>query len=193
MQPAPLTKRFLSVPEAARYCGVSRNTLYTWVRHNKLRSYKTPGNTNRIRASDLVAFMATSGLFVPQALHQLAEQDVATEMGAVTAPRPLVMVVDPNDARRGGWVVALHDIATLLQPTTVYEALHLALTRTQVALAVLAPNAMPEGGLDVAAELRRIRPTLPLVDLARSEAPVDPANVREVVLRALASGGASHL
>ena len=54
--------KFLSVPESAKICGVSRNTVYMWVRQGKLGAYQTPGRTNLIRPSDLVKFMEENGL-----------------------------------------------------------------------------------------------------------------------------------
>jgi len=38
-----MDKKFLKPREAAKMLGVSRHTVYAWIRKGKLKAYKTPG------------------------------------------------------------------------------------------------------------------------------------------------------
>lgn len=160
--PKPL---FLSVPEAAKLCGVSRNTLYTWVQKGKLSAYQTPGRTNLIRPSDLVSFMQNSGLFVPDALTDLAQKDelnnqpVSSEETAEAAP-PGVLVVDDDASSRSLMVRALRDEYTLFQAQTGYEALHLLTLRKEIKLVLLDLRMPGQHGLSTLQELKELRPDL---------------------------------
>ena len=40
---------YISAPQAAKLCGVTRNTMCTWIRQGHLPSYKTLGGRNLIR------------------------------------------------------------------------------------------------------------------------------------------------
>ncbi|NKB25671.1 MAG: helix-turn-helix domain-containing protein [Kiritimatiellae bacterium] len=66
---------FLSIPEAAKFCGATRTAFYLWVRQGKVSTYKTPGGKNLIRPTDLVDFMSGCGMFVSKGLAELARQD----------------------------------------------------------------------------------------------------------------------
>lgn len=48
----------LTLQQAARHCGVSRTTMWRWVKAGELKSAMTAGGHNRIRSSDLLTFMA---------------------------------------------------------------------------------------------------------------------------------------
>ena len=43
------TKPFISIPEAAKICGVSRATMWKWVKSGKVDAFTTPGGHHRIR------------------------------------------------------------------------------------------------------------------------------------------------
>jgi excisionase family DNA binding protein len=47
----------LTVPEAAKACGVTRMTMWRWVKANRIKHVKTPGGHNRIGLSMLNEFM----------------------------------------------------------------------------------------------------------------------------------------
>jgi len=57
MYTAILDETLLTVPEAARACGVSRMTMWRWVKANKIQHVKTPGGHHRIGLSILNEFI----------------------------------------------------------------------------------------------------------------------------------------
>jgi len=52
-----LPKETLTVAEAAKLCGVTRVTMWRWVKANDLPATTTVGGHHRIRKSDLVAYL----------------------------------------------------------------------------------------------------------------------------------------
>lgn len=157
--PQPL---FLSVPDAARLCGVSRNTLYTWVRKGKLSAYQTPGRTNLIRPSDLVNFMQTSGLFVPAGLLDLAQKDEANNT-PIDKERPDdnrvgILITDDDAATRTVLVRALGEEYKIFQAETGFEALHLLTLRSEIKLVLLDLRMPGQHGLATLSEINSLRP-----------------------------------
>jgi excisionase family DNA binding protein len=57
MSAAILDETLLTVPEAARACGVSRMTMWRWIKANKIQHVKTPGGHHRIGLSILNEFI----------------------------------------------------------------------------------------------------------------------------------------
>lgn len=159
--PQPL---FLSVPDAAKLCGVSRNTLYTWVRKGKLSAYRTPGRTNLIRPSDLVKFMQDSGLFVPAALEEMAQNDEANNQPVPSSSGKEhaigVLVVDDDPSSRSVVVRALNDSYKMFQAQTGYEALHILTLRKEVRVVLLDLRMPGQHGLATLKELKELRPDI---------------------------------
>jgi excisionase family DNA binding protein len=160
--------RFLSVPEAAKICGVSRNTLYSWVRQEKLSAYKTPGRTNLIRPTDLVKFMRSNGMFVPTGLHELARRDEQMNASATTfdLPAPLghtVLVVDDDTVSRRLAARALEDTCRVYQAETGYEALHLLTIHKDIRIALLDMRMPGQHGADTLTEIKRLRPDVAVI------------------------------
>lgn len=54
--------KVLTIPKAAKYCGISRGTFWKYVKEGKIKSSKTPGGKYRIKQEDLHEFMAKMGL-----------------------------------------------------------------------------------------------------------------------------------
>ena len=162
--PQPL---FLSVPDAAKLCGVSRNTLYTWVRKGKLSAYQTPGRTNLIRPSDLVKFMQESGLFVPSALEDMAQRDEANNqpVPSDTAKEGEVgvLVVDDDPSSRSVVVRALNETYKMFQAQTGYEALHILTLRKEIKVVLLDLRMPGQHGLATLKELKELRPDIRVV------------------------------
>lgn len=174
---------YLSVPEAAKLCGVSRNTLYTWVRKGKLPAYQTPGRTNMIRPSDLVGFMNNSGLFVPPRLQELAQVDettnepvTRTEPGAEQDLR-VVLVVDDDPLVRSLMVRALNDVYRLYQARTGFEALHMLTMHPEIEIVLLDLRMRGQHGLDTLKEIEALRPDVRVVVVTgySEEMPMDDA------------------
>ncbi len=164
--PQPL---YLTVPDAAKLCGVSRNTLYTWVRKGKLSAYQTPGRTNLIRPSDLMDFMRNSGLFVPPKLEELAQRDeVMNEQlngGKKSDDSSLrsIVVVDDDPLVRSLMVRALNDVYRLYQARTGFEALHMLTLHEDIRMVLLDLRMPGQHGLNTLKEIKKLRPQIPVI------------------------------
>ena len=55
----------------ARICGVTRPTVGNWIKKGMIKSYVTPGKHQRVWPDDLIAFLKTQGISVPQFLKAL--------------------------------------------------------------------------------------------------------------------------
>lgn len=160
--------KFLSVPEAAKICGVSRNTVFMWVRHNKLYAYKTPGNTNLIRPTDLVKFMTEAGMYVPPSLAEMAAQDDkivhggsgehAKRSGASVKLPGRVLVVDDDPMVRTFLTRILKGKVEVLLTETGYEALHLLTQNHDIDIVLLDLRMPGQHGTDTLKEIRRLSP-----------------------------------
>lgn len=51
MAPGPV---YVDIDEARAICGVSRRTIYNWIKRGKLGVARTPGGSVRIRRGDLL-------------------------------------------------------------------------------------------------------------------------------------------
>lgn len=50
-------KQFITVPEAAKRCGVGRTTFWRWVKSGEIKAVVTPGGHYRIRSEDVENFL----------------------------------------------------------------------------------------------------------------------------------------
>jgi excisionase family DNA binding protein len=171
---------FLSVPEAAGLCGVTRNTLFNWVRSGKLKAYQTPGKTNLIRPSDLVRFMESSGMFVPGELAEAARKDAemqAAESKAVPGAaeeRAKVLIVDDDPVVRNVMSRALRDIAPMYLAETGYEALHLLTVHRDIRLVLLDLRMPGQHGLKTLKEIRAAHPEVQVIIVTAYEGEITP-------------------
>lgn len=153
---------FLSVPRAAKLCGVTRNTLYTWVKKGKLKAYQTPGRTNLIRPVDLVAFMQEHGMFVMPALVELAQKDeeqhAAISKVNPDTEKPALLVVDDEHSMRTLVMRLLRGVCPLYQAETGYEALHLLTIHPNIKVVLLDLRMPGKDGLDAQQEIMQLRP-----------------------------------
>ena len=165
--------KYLSVPDAAKFCGVSRNTVYTWVRKGKLGAYQTPGKTNLIRPTDLVKFMSVSGLFIPPALADLAREDEKLLGQTVGSPSQVapsyehpevqVLAVDDDALTRSYYARVLQGFAPILLAGTGFEALHLIATQPSVSVVLLDLRMPGQHGMKTYREIRQLRTNLPVL------------------------------
>ena len=161
---------FLSVPEAAKICGVSRNTVYAWVRQGKLGAYQTPGKTNLIRPSDLVKFMHQNGMFVPSSLVELARRD-DKNYGETSRETSLtkdehnhtVLIADDDPISRSLAVRAIHELCNVFQAETGYEALHLLTLHKEIDVVLLDLRMPGQHGLETLSELQELRPDVAVI------------------------------
>ncbi|NKB23808.1 MAG: response regulator [Kiritimatiellae bacterium] len=160
---------YLTVPDAAKFSGVSRNTLYMWVKSGKLSAYQTPGRTNFIRPSDLVDFMRTSGMFVPSGLSVLAKKDeeldgpVIVDESSDDNATEAILVVDDEPSSRNLLVRTVNPLSKIYQAETGYEALHLLTLHSEINITLLDLRMPGLHGLATLAEINRCRPEVRIV------------------------------
>lgn len=171
--------KFLTVPEVGRICGVSRNTVYNWVKKGVLDAYQTPGRTNLIRPGDLLIFMRENGMFVPEVLSDMANTDAA-HVGFVpkseVTPKPalpVVIYVDPMEKDQSLAERALRDKAEVLTAATGYEAMHLLTIREAVSLVFVASGLKGLTTEDTISLIEKHHPDLPMVAIGSKSVPVN--------------------
>ena len=52
-----------TIPQAAKYCSISRTTLWRWVKSGKLKASLTPGGHYRILKKDMESFILEKGMY----------------------------------------------------------------------------------------------------------------------------------
>ena len=57
-----MNEDILTIPQAAKYCSLSRVTLWKYVKAGELRASLTPGGQYRLRKKDLESFMRARGM-----------------------------------------------------------------------------------------------------------------------------------
>jgi len=159
---------FLSSPKVATICGVTRNTVCCWIREGKLPSYRTAGGKNLIRPSDLVEFMRSSNMFIPDMLVELSDKDKKAtgvlEPDRTTNLEPSVLIVDDDSSARSLATRALQILdLPVLEAETGYEALHLLLQNTEIALVVLDMVMPGQHGSKTFDEIRKQYPQIPVI------------------------------
>lgn len=65
--------RIFSALEVANICGVVNQTAINWIKNNHLKAFTTPGGQYRIYAEDLLDFLQSRGMRVPEELHEISE------------------------------------------------------------------------------------------------------------------------
>lgn len=183
MKPRIKEPNFLTVPDAARLCGVSRNTVYLWVRDERLKAYQTPGRTNLIRPYDLVDFMQTSGMFVPPELATLAKEDQKSDIAhAQTGPgitEPCILVVDDEPAIRTLYARMLKNLGPLMQAETGYEALHLMALYPNIRMVLLDLHMPGQHGLNTLREIKAQQPDVPVIIVTGYGADIPEAMIQD--------------
>ena len=157
---------FLSSPKVATICGVTRNTVCCWIREGKLPSYRTAGGKNLIRPSDLLEFMRSSNMFIPDMLAELAQHDQPPqdEPSRTTSSEPAILVVDDDASARGLAVRCLAKLSMpILEAETGFEALHLLTQRPDVALVILDMVMPGQHGAKTFIEIRKQYPQIPVI------------------------------
>jgi excisionase family DNA binding protein len=81
--------RIFSALEVANICGVVNQTAINWIKNGYLKAFTTPGGQYRVYAEDLVKFLHSRGMRVPEELQNLVE----SQQGA----RSMVVVDDDQD------------------------------------------------------------------------------------------------
>jgi excisionase family DNA binding protein len=66
--------RIFSALEVADICGVVNQTAINWIKNGFLKAFMTPGGQYRVYAEDLLAFLSSRGMRVPEELSESAEE-----------------------------------------------------------------------------------------------------------------------
>jgi excisionase family DNA binding protein len=167
----------LTVPDAAKLCGVSRNTVFLWVRGGKLKAYQTPGRTNQIRPTDLLEFMQKSGMFVPAALLDLAHQDEKAVLAAAATAETSenkVLVVDDDSAVRNLIVRALRGASGIYQAETGFEAMHMLTLHKSIRVILLDLRMPGWHGIETLKEIKKARPDVAVLIVTGYEGEIPP-------------------
>jgi len=56
------TRKYVSIPEAAKMCGVGRTTMWKWVKSGDMNAMVTPGGHHRILSEDIERFIQTHAM-----------------------------------------------------------------------------------------------------------------------------------
>lgn len=70
-----MNQNLLSIPQAAKYCSLSRGTIWKYVKSGELKASLTPGRQYRILNKDLELFMREKGMY-PLAKYQPASKKI---------------------------------------------------------------------------------------------------------------------
>ena len=65
--------RIFSALEVANICGVVNQTAINWIKNNHLKAFTTPGGQYRIYSEDLVEFLNSRGMRIPEELSEVAD------------------------------------------------------------------------------------------------------------------------
>jgi excisionase family DNA binding protein len=65
--------RIFSALEVANICGVVNQTAINWIKNNHLKAFTTPGGQYRIYAEDLLEFLESRGMRIPDELREIAD------------------------------------------------------------------------------------------------------------------------
>ena len=65
--------RIFSALEVANICGVVNQTAINWIKNGYLKAFTTPGGQYRVYAENLVEFLKSRGMRIPDELADLAE------------------------------------------------------------------------------------------------------------------------
>lgn len=68
--------RIFSALEVANLCGVVNQTAINWIRNGYLKAFTTPGGQYRVYAEDLMGFLDSRGMRIPEELEQYFKDDV---------------------------------------------------------------------------------------------------------------------
>ena len=81
--------RIFSALEVANICGVVNQTAINWIKNGYLKAFTTPGGQYRVYAEDLVDFLQSRGMRMPEELERIVKEQRGL--------RTIVVVDDDRD------------------------------------------------------------------------------------------------
>ncbi|AFG36768.1 response regulator [Spirochaeta africana] len=80
--------RIFSALEVANICGVVNQTAINWIKNGYLRAFQTPGGQYRVYAEDLIDFLQTRNMRMPEELQRIMQEQMSFDS---------IMVVDDDE------------------------------------------------------------------------------------------------
>jgi two-component system OmpR family response regulator len=80
--------RIFSALEVANICGVVNQTTINWIKSGHLKAFVTPGGQYRVYADDLIEFLSSRGMRIPDELEEAADEKLAWD---------IILVVDDDE------------------------------------------------------------------------------------------------
>ncbi len=75
--------RIFSALEVANICGVVNQTAINWIKNGYLKAFTTPGGQYRVYSEDLVEFLSSRGMRMPEELQRILEEQSAIDTVAI--------------------------------------------------------------------------------------------------------------
>ncbi|WP_455382399.1 response regulator [Salinispira pacifica] len=75
--------RIFSALEVANICGVVNQTAINWIKNGYLKAFTTPGGQYRVYSEDLVEFLSSRGMRMPEELQRILEEQAAIDTIAI--------------------------------------------------------------------------------------------------------------
>lgn len=75
--------RIFSALEVANICGVVNQTAINWIKNGYLKAFTTPGGQYRVYSEDLVEFLSSRGMRMPEELQRILEEQSAIDTIAI--------------------------------------------------------------------------------------------------------------
>ena len=71
--------RIFSALEVANICGVVNQTAINWIKNGYLKAFTTPGGQYRVYSEDLVEFLHSRGMRMPEELQRILEEQMEVD------------------------------------------------------------------------------------------------------------------
>lgn len=71
--------RIFSALEVANICGVVNQTAINWIKNGYLKAFTTPGGQYRVYSEDLVEFLHSRGMRMPEELQRILEEQLVVD------------------------------------------------------------------------------------------------------------------
>ncbi|TVR59735.1 MAG: response regulator [Spirochaetaceae bacterium] len=75
--------RIFSALEVANICGVVNQTAINWIKNGYLKAFTTPGGQYRVYSEDLVEFLHSRGMRMPEELEKILEKQMSIQTIAI--------------------------------------------------------------------------------------------------------------
>jgi excisionase family DNA binding protein len=106
VKPGPVSRRFFTTSEIARYCEVSNDGVLKWIKGGKLRAFATPGGHYRVSSEDFREFLSRYDFPIQESFFQERMERHAHKVLIVDdEPDQREILSRRLHAREPGWVL----------------------------------------------------------------------------------------